>query len=224
MSLKAPPRVSGTKREEKETKLKEFLQHTVARLGATQQRRETRPTCLLVARSADSPVAKAVFALSPEIGAGNFILRAIFGTLGTAETAIIAQACRESDLELQIRWARDIRLMDAHEQLVLPPDARWMGDCMRRDPAKRDAYEHYAIACRETAKLASICFERLWVASEPVIERKQPVLLQSDTGPRAEVSASALGMAQASGQPAEDQVRRGTDRAMGSLRCRGARR
>lgn len=175
MSLKAPLHVNGVKHEAKETKLKEFIKECFARRG-TAEGRAARLTCLLVARSADSPVAKAVFALGSEIGGGSLVLRAIFATLGTAETAKIAQACTESDLELQIRWARDIRLMDAHEQLVLLPDASWIGDCMRRDPAKRDVYEDFAIDCRETARLASICFERLWRASEPVIERKPEVL------------------------------------------------
>jgi hypothetical protein len=203
MSLKAPPRANGVTREEKETKLKDFIMQFVARRGVDEQGRAARLTCLLVARSADSPVAKAVFALGSEIGGVNFTLRAIFATLGTAETARIAQACRDSDLDLQIRWARDIRLMDAHEQLILPPDTRWVGDCMRRDPAKRDVYEHFAIACRETAQLASICFERLWVASEPVIERRPPALLPSGTEQSAEVNARALGAGQASGQPSE---------------------
>jgi hypothetical protein len=206
MSLKAAPRANGVKREEKETKLKDFITQCVARHGVDEQGRAARLTCLLVARSADSPVAKAVFALGSERGGSNFALRAIFATLGGAEAARIAQACRESDLELQIRWARDIRLMDAHEQLVLPPDTRWIGDCMRRDPAKLDAYDHFAIACREAAQLASICFERLWVASEPVIERKPSVLLPNGTQPSAEVNARALGVAQASTQPSEESA------------------
>lgn len=200
MSLKAPTRASGLMREEKETKLKEFIMQYIAHRGADGQGHAARLTCLLVARSADSPVAKAVFETGSEIGGRNFILRAIFATLGTAETARIAQACRESDLELQIRWARDIRLMDAHEQLILPPDMRWMGDCMRRDPTKRDAYEHFAPACRETAQLASLCFERLWLASEPVIERKPPVLVPVGAEQTVDGNASALGMAQAAGQ------------------------
>src|SRR5919197_1087755 len=203
MSLKAPTRASGLMREEKETKLKEFIMQYVAQRGADGQGHAARLTCLLVARSADSPVAKAVFETGTEIAGGNFILRAIFATLGTAETAFISQACRESDLELQIRWARDIRLMDAHEQLILPPDMRWTGDCMRRDPAKRDAYEHFAPACRKTAQLASLCFERLWLASEPVIERKPPVLVATGAEQSEEGNASALGMTQASGQTPE---------------------
>jgi hypothetical protein len=202
MSLKAPPGATGVKREEKEAKLKDLILQCVARRGADEQGRAARLTCLLIARSADSPVAKAVFAVGSAAGGRNFALRAIFANLGSTETARIAQACRESDLGLQIRWARDIRLMDAHEQLVLPPDTRWIGDCMRRDPAKRDAYEHFTL-CGETVQLASICFERLWLASEPVIERKPPILLAGGSETSAEVNSRALGVTQASGSPSE---------------------
>ncbi len=37
------------------------------------------------------------------------------------------------------RVANDRRLFDAHEQLVLSAKDTWTGDCMRRDPTKRDS-------------------------------------------------------------------------------------
>jgi hypothetical protein len=203
MSLKAPESANGVKREEKETKLKDFIKQAIARQGMDGQGRAARCTLLLVARSADSPVAKAVFALGSEIGASYLALRAIFATLGSTETARIAEACTESDLDLQIRWARDLRLMDAHEQLVLLPDTSWTGDCMRRDPAKRDAYEAFAVDSRETAHRASTCFERLWGASEPVIERKPAAQPETGTEHGAEADAGAPGLAHPGGQAAE---------------------
>jgi hypothetical protein len=201
MSLKPPPRIKVVKREEKEAKLKQFIMTWVERRGADEQRRADRLTCLLVARSAESPVAKAVFALNSEIGGNNLALRVIFATLGSAEAASIAEACTAPELDLQLRWARDLRLMDAHEQLVLSPSATWIGDCMRRDPTKVDAYERFAIDCRETAHLGAIYFERLWDASEPVIERKPAVLPVGGKEQKTEVDASAPGMSQPSEPP-----------------------
>ena len=49
-----------------------------------------------------------------------------------------------------------------HEQLVLGPAASWVGDCMRRDPMKRDAYECYAADCSKTAGWARTSFDRFW--------------------------------------------------------------
>ncbi|MEQ1576200.1 MAG: hypothetical protein ABL894_00975, partial [Hyphomicrobium sp.] len=67
-----------------------------------------------------------------------------------------------------LRHAPDARLLDAHEQLILGPSSVWVGDCMRRDPAKRDAYECYASDSAETAVWAKRSFDRVWVRAHPV--------------------------------------------------------
>src|SRR5262249_10884562 len=77
-----------------------------------------------------------------------------------------------SNWALQIRWARDVRLMDAHEQLVLDEQTSWIGDSMRREPLKHDAFETFAADCPDTARCLTVFFERLWQASEPIIDRR----------------------------------------------------
>jgi hypothetical protein len=42
---------------------------------------------------------------------------------------------------------------------------------MRRDPSKSDAFENYIEDCGEAAGCAAVSFERLWVASEPVLAK-----------------------------------------------------
>jgi hypothetical protein len=42
---------------------------------------------------------------------------------------------------------------------------------MRRDPAKCDAYESYVEDCGEAAGCATVSFERLWHASQPLVSR-----------------------------------------------------
>ena len=166
------PRLCIVKREEKETKLREFIfDHLAARTAAVVEA-DPFPSCLLIARSAESPVAKTVLAMGTDASLRGFSVRAIFACLGTAETARVAEACRVSDWGLQIRWARDLRLLDAHEQLVLGPTTSWIGDCMRREPSSRDACELFAKDCRETARRSNIFFERLWSACEPIFERE----------------------------------------------------
>jgi len=165
MSGKAAPQPCLVKREEKESRLKDLiLQHL-------EQKNPGAAHCLLVARSAESPVAKILLSMGRAELKG-FTVRAIFAQLGTSETARIAEACRVSDWALQIRWARDLRLLEAHEQLVINPALSWIGDCMRRDPLSRDACEVYAPDCQETARQASRFFERIWQASEPIFERQ----------------------------------------------------
>ncbi len=69
---------------------------------------------------------------------------------------------------------RDPRLLAAHEQLVLAPDRAWIGDCMRREPTKRDTYERFAANAPDVAALATRSFERLWRAAVPM--RSMPQL------------------------------------------------
>ena len=71
----------------------------------------------------------------------------------------------------EIRWAKHPRLIEAHEQLVLGPETCWIGDCMRRDPAKCDAYESYVEGCGEAAGCAAVSFERLWLACQPMVSQ-----------------------------------------------------
>ena len=60
------------------------------------------------------------------------------------------------------RFLTDARMLEAHEQLVLGPATVWIGDCMRRDPSKRDAFETYCDLNVPTARSARRSFERMW--------------------------------------------------------------
>ena len=166
MRFRPPPRVSVTRHEEKEHKLQGFLSHHIARLRPTGD--PSLPShLLLVARSLESPVVKAVTALGDDIAAA-----------GLGARLILAQVDREPlpqdwgrglAFTHEIRWARHPRLVEAHEQLVIGPETCWIGDCMRRDPGKCDAYETYVEDCGEAAGCAAVSFERLWHASEPLV-------------------------------------------------------
>jgi len=189
MSRPSAPQFTFVKREEKELRLRELvLGHLQTRPANAFQGAGER-TCLLIARSADSPMAKTVLSLGASGSLRGYSVLAIFGFLGTAETVKIAEACRASAWSLQVRWARDLRLLEAHEQLVLGTETSWYGDSMRRDPSMRDACELYAPECPATARLSIQFFEKLWRASEPVFERTlvptdelpDPALLQPVT-------------------------------------------
>jgi hypothetical protein len=161
--------MSVTKRGEKEQRLGEFISEYLAE--ARSVRPQPNLEVLLIARSVDSPVVRAVTALAPEIAAAGYSVR-----------MIVAQADRETlppgwvlseavEVDCEVRWARKPRLIEAHEQLVLGPQTCWTGDTMRRDPAKCDAYETFIDACAKTAASAATSFERLWLASEPLFAR-----------------------------------------------------
>jgi hypothetical protein len=175
--------MSVTRRGEKEQRLGEFVAEYLAEAqhGGRQPGREI----LLVARSVESPVVKAISTLANDIVAAGYCVR-----------LIIAQADRQSlppgwalsdaiDVDCEVRWARKPRLIEAHEQLVLGPETCWIGDSMRREPAKCDAYESYVDACSKTANSAVVSFERLWGTCEPLLARA-PVT--RDTGETARLA------------------------------------
>lgn len=127
----------------------------------------TDPCYLLIARSPDSPVAQALRAHAANLAAAGIRVRAIFSEIegGRAAAATLAAPFA---VPSECRLARDPRLLAAHEQLVLAGDCAWIGDCMRREPSKRDTYERFALNCTETAGNATRSFERLWRIATPV--------------------------------------------------------
>ncbi|MGE0626751.1 MAG: hypothetical protein AB7O43_02930 [Hyphomicrobiaceae bacterium] len=163
MSRKSAPQIDIVKLEDKEDKLRAFMTANLDRLAVTGPLGEPEPAILMVARSFDSPVARAVLTLSRG-GRLTRPVKAIFAMLDDAE--LEARLAGMSWL-FPRRLGQDVRLLDAHEQLVLGPATSWIGDCMRRDPNKRDAYECYASDCARTAQWAEISFNRLWLTGAP---------------------------------------------------------
>ena len=168
MSPKTAPHIDIVRLEDKETKLKSFIKTFIDETAASATAGADRGVLLLVVRSLDSPVAKAVSALVQD-GVLDMPIRAVFAMI---ERHDISGGQPKSEPFCAVNaasMARDPRLLDVHEQLVLGPSTSWIGDCMRRDPRKRDAYECYAANCSETARWARISFERLWEKSQAVV-------------------------------------------------------
>ena len=170
MSRNIGPFIDIVRLEDKEAKLKAFIRTVVEQSHGQTGAVPSDQTVLLIARSVDSPVARAVASLVRE------------GTITVPVKSILALVPRESGEStsgetlsalvggMGARIVRDARLFDAHEQLVLGPASSWIGDCMRRDPMKRDAYECFAADCSKTAGWARTSFERLWAVCETMTE------------------------------------------------------
>ncbi len=177
MSRKIAPFIDIVRLEDKETKLKSFIRTVVEQAAAHCETGGESHAVLLIARSIESPVAKAVAALVRE-GTITVPVKAILALLPRQE--VEGDAVGDTLAALVGaqggRVIRDARLFDAHEQIVLGPAASWIGDCMRRDPMKRDAYECFAADCSKTAGWARTSFERLWNICEALPEELgQPV-------------------------------------------------
>jgi len=153
-------------RELKERGLRQFIDSYLAGVAASPAAEGGARACLLLARSPDSPVARVVaeYAACKRL---QLPVRAILTTLETSAQVSGQHMALLPQFAVEIRLARDPRLLEAHEQLVLGVRASWTGDAMRRDPLKRDAYEAYSPDDRAKALRAIASFERLWRVAAP---------------------------------------------------------
>jgi hypothetical protein len=169
MRLRPPLRMSVTRRGEKEQRLGEFIGEYLAETNHARPRPGSE--ILLVARSVESPVVRAIAALAADIVAAGYTVRLIVAQTD-ADTMPRGWTLSDTvEVDCEVRWARKPRLIEAHEQLVLGPETCWIGDSMRREPTKCDAYETYMDDCARTAASATTSFERLWQTSEPLLAR-----------------------------------------------------
>ncbi len=71
-----------------------------------------------------------------------------------------------------IRWARNPRLLDAHEQVTYGEAMCWSGDALRRDADRRNALSLFDEEAPDTVRLGRLAFRALWAASSLVPERR----------------------------------------------------
>jgi hypothetical protein len=167
MRFQAPLRVSVSRHGDKEQKLKDFILHSIAQPPSCAG--QPLANLLVVARSLESPIVKAITALMADIASAGFGVRMI---LAHIDQEILPEGWlsdgRAVPFDHEIRWAQRPRLIEAHEQLVLGPQTCWIGDTMRRDPARCDTFESFVEGCGEAAGCAIVSFERLWGASQQI--------------------------------------------------------
>jgi hypothetical protein len=134
-----------------------------------QSRNDAVNELTLLARSYESPIAQAVVQHAGVIAERGIKVRALFA-IATAQGDAGAWTSLDAGLEFEreVRWSRNPRYFDAHEQIVLSTASCWIGDCMRRDPAKRDALDLPKPNCPEAALFASRSFDHLWRRGQPL--------------------------------------------------------
>lgn len=143
-------------RTDKEARLKDFIGEVFATRGED----PTREICLtLFVRNPDSPAARALHAAWSEgLIEGARILLVVGDTVVDEPTA--PSVLDISDAECRV--LADPSFAPAHEQLTVGHNRVWIGDCLRRDPTKRDAFELYHGDDATNCVFAIASFEKLW--------------------------------------------------------------
>ena len=160
MRFEQPSRPVIDVRTTKEAKLKAFITEAVAA-------HDGASALTLVARATDSPVACALAAAIAGSGRTDLMLNAVLFDIDS----IVEDHASASILDVrgaEFRVLGDARFVAAHEQLVLGGDRVWIGDCMRRDPMKRDAFELFHASNPTCAGHAIASFAKLWEAAHPL--------------------------------------------------------
>ncbi len=151
------------KKDEKEPRVKAFVENFLSRL---EEGGAEADEFVLLARSPESPVCRALTALLPRLKHTGIELRVVYTAIDTG--AFHSEPMTGPLIDYAtVRIINDARLYEAHEQLVLDASTCWIGDCMRREAAKRDAYENYVANDAETARSAATTFGYLWQAGLP---------------------------------------------------------
>lgn len=154
------PRSPSELRAERELQIKSFIE--AALVDNDGDRSES---LLVVARSPESAVVRAVFSLSGLLDAHKISARIVLMAGGEGERWTL-DFC--PGFQHEARIATDPRVLDAHEQLVIGGKATWFGDSMRREPEKRDAFMQFTASDKEVARRSRLTFEWLWARCQPL--------------------------------------------------------
>jgi hypothetical protein len=131
----------------------------------------------LVLRSPESDPAKTLVGMKgalAHVGASaKVILAKLDPETGLKQLfAALSELAPQSSAQDLIRWMRNPRLLDAHEQAVYGETLSWSGDAIRRDADKRNALALFEEGAPDAARLGRLAFAALWAASAPVPERR----------------------------------------------------
>lgn len=128
--------------------------------------------CTLILRSPASAPAQALMTTQTALADAGIRARVILAKLEPEQhlrelCATLAVLGPGTDRGALIRWARNPRLWDAHEQAAYGPDMCWSGDPIRRDADKRNPLALFETAA-DAALRAAHAFKALWGACVPV--------------------------------------------------------
>jgi hypothetical protein len=155
-------------RTDKETRLQDFIVESLAALAESPG---IAGTVTAIVRNCESPAARALLAALSEARKTRLDIRVIIADVRIGDPN--SPSLRDIT-GIECRHLSDPRFGASHEQLVVGRTHVWIGDCLRRDPNKRDAFELYHKADPVARKCAAISFERLWARATPLTSLKGP--------------------------------------------------
>lgn len=183
MRISSPSRLMTMSRTDKEARLKDFI---VESLTALAEGPGGSGTVTMMVRGTDSPTARALGAALSEVPLATLDVLDIKVIIADTRVEDAASPSLRDIAGIEFRLLSDPRFGASHEQLVVGRTHVWIGDCLRRDPNKRDAFELYHKADPIARKCATVSFEKLWARAKPLMSMKSaelaPEIIAAENG------------------------------------------
>lgn len=140
------------------------------------ERAETGSSLTMILRSAASDPAKAFIGMKGALQRAGLSAKVILAKLDPEDElrqlfAGLSELAPQVPASGLIRWARNPRLLEAHEQVIYGETMCWSGDAMRRDADRRNALTLFDEDAPDRARFGRLAFAALWAASARVPER-----------------------------------------------------
>jgi hypothetical protein len=134
-------------------------------------------TLTMILRSAASDPAKALIGMTGALKQAGLNAKMILAKLESEDElrqlyASLVELDPQQPSHGLIRWARNPRLLEAHEQVIYGEALCWSGDAMRRDAEKRNALALFEEESPESARLGRLAFAALWQQAALIPERR----------------------------------------------------
>lgn len=171
----------------------EMMSCFVARVAGEAESVETRKLTMILRSAASGPV-RALIGKRRELASAGIGAKVILAKLEPEQDlrqlfAALCELSPRTQATDLIRWARNPRLLDAHEQATYGETMCWSGDAMRRDANRRNVMSLFEEEAPQAARFGRLAFSALWAASAPIPERR--LLGQAAARPSGAYHASA---------------------------------
>jgi hypothetical protein len=152
----------------------EILSEFIGRVEASAD--EPRELTMIV-RSAASAPAHALIVMARDLARARVTAKVVVAKMEPEDNlrrlyASLTELSPRAQSQDLIRWTRNPRLLEAHEQVTCGDSLCWSGDCMRRDADKLNALSLFQDASGGMVRLGQLAFGALWSASTTVAERR----------------------------------------------------
>jgi hypothetical protein len=167
---------SGMSKDQKRAEPDRHLRFMIEYISRVERAEEPAALTMLLRWACSGP-ARALIEMSAELSRAGVAARVVLARLEPDADLkklfeILSALSPQEPAGKLIRWARNPRLLDAHEQASYGASMCWSGDAMRREADKKNAFSLFYENARDRARIAQLAFAAFWQVSMAIPERR----------------------------------------------------